>query len=636
MKREILSITLVALFLMMALTSFGQSANQHGPLVDELKYVKIVDPSAAVAALLAREIDICEIATQADLETVLNEGFRVVKWEAYALSQIFFNLGRSPISDIRFRRAIAHLIPKESVLEDIIGPFGKYEHNYLAKTMMWYNPDIPDVTEFDPELAAYLLDQAGYVMGPGGLRIDPATGNPLRELQLVTLIEFPEGDQAFLERWEDELEAIGIPARIEYTSFSGGQWYIKIMIERDFDAFMISWAWYWDPTILEWLFASYGPLNIPGYNNTEFDEKCYIMTHTIDEIEAKLAAYRMQEILVNDVPAITLYTPVVHFATHPDLIGVLGKPFFGFSHALLRWRWKTEGGTIRYRIPTDPESLIHGWDMSGVAWDITWRTCDFLLDMHPFTMELMPWIVTDWKVEEWSDPSLGVINGMKITLWVRDDLYWHDGIKFTAHDLEFAAKYAKDYDIPRMSDITKDLIDAKAISETRVEFYYNRTSIFVLFQLTVEPYLTSYPKHLYNPNATRYGPPEGPMNLQIAGKPGVPYPSTFVAPSVPHPNPPADKPWLTCFIGVGPWILKSYEWGIGATFIANKNYFLKVVIADVNYDRCVDIFDCVFLAISFGSKPGDPNWNEHADINGDQIVDIFDMVIVALSFGETY
>jgi len=58
---------------------------------------------------------------------------------------------------------------------------------------------------------------------------------------------------------------------------------------------------------------------------------------------------------------------------------------------------------------------------------------------------------------------------------------------------------------------------------------------------------------------------------------------------------------------------------------------------DVNADGIVDIFDCVIVALAFGSTHSDPisPWNPNADINNDGTVDIFDMVVVALYFGET-
>ena len=83
-------------------------------------------------------------------------------------------------------------------------------------------------------------------------------------------------------------------------------------------------------------------------------------------------------------------------------------------------------------------------------------------------------------------------------------------------------------------------------------------------------------------------------------------------------------------IGDTPYIIDTNNW---------DNYPLMEpytqLPGDINNDGTVDIFDCVVVALAFGSKPGDPNWNPVADINNDNIVDIFDIVVVALHFGET-
>ncbi len=79
-----------------------------------------------------------------------------------------------------------------------------------------------------------------------------------------------------------------------------------------------------------------------------------------------------------------------------------------------------------------------------------------------------------------------------------------------------------------------------------------------------------------------------------------------------------------------------YPYVIGTN---NRDYYplmspILPVPGDINKDGIVDIFDCVIVALAFGSKPGDTNWNPVADINSDNLVDIFDIVVVALHFSE--
>lgn len=55
---------------------------------------------------------------------------------------------------------------------------------------------------------------------------------------------------------------------------------------------------------------------------------------------------------------------------------------------------------------------------------------------------------------------------------------------------------------------------------------------------------------------------------------------------------------------------------------------------DITKDKIIDIFDLVNVALAFGSKPGDANWNANADLNDDNIIDIFDIVVIATNYGK--
>ena len=59
------------------------------------------------------------------------------------------------------------------------------------------------------------------------------------------------------------------------------------------------------------------------------------------------------------------------------------------------------------------------------------------------------------------------------------------------------------------------------------------------------------------------------------------------------------------------------------------------IVGDMNSDKKVSITDIVIIALAFGSKPGDPNWNAISDVNNDGKVTITDVVIAAIHFGET-
>ncbi len=61
----------------------------------------------------------------------------------------------------------------------------------------------------------------------------------------------------------------------------------------------------------------------------------------------------------------------------------------------------------------------------------------------------------------------------------------------------------------------------------------------------------------------------------------------------------------------------------------------SVLVADLNSDGIVDIFDGIIIAVAFGSRPGGQNWNPIADLVEDEFIDIQDIVVWAQEFGQT-
>jgi len=55
---------------------------------------------------------------------------------------------------------------------------------------------------------------------------------------------------------------------------------------------------------------------------------------------------------------------------------------------------------------------------------------------------------------------------------------------------------------------------------------------------------------------------------------------------------------------------------------------------DLNKDGIVNIIDIAIVSKAYGSKPGDPRWNETADLDKNGIINIVDLAMVAKDFGK--
>ena len=62
----------------------------------------------------------------------------------------------------------------------------------------------------------------------------------------------------------------------------------------------------------------------------------------------------------------------------------------------------------------------------------------------------------------------------------------------------------------------------------------------------------------------------------------------------------------------------------------------KYLIADINMDGVVDVYDAVTVFVAYGSTPEDSNWNPDVDLYRDGVIDIFDATLVLKDYGKTW
>lgn len=618
-------------------SSGGAGETVAGPLHGGITEIIITDPDAAFDALLTGQIDQLELTRPDQIERARSAGFTITKEPLRETYNIWFYFGHNITNDIRFRRAVSHLIPKDKIIAAYFGPLAERAVSFLGPAWgKWNNPDLED-PEYDPEYAKYLLDQAGYTINPAtGIRIDPATGQDMRTLEFVYAPDGLATETNIIQMVVEEMKAVGIAVEMVPAPFNTGEWYQRVFQGRyDFIASSFSTAGDY-PAIMYYHLHSTRPptfLNFPRYSNPEFDAAAEALLYTMNMTEAIQAAWRCQEIIAEDVVLIPICYTVMHTAYNPEWIGMIEGPYTNTVVELLRIRHKSGDLTKVFRIGIneDAASGVPGFDLGYAVYRDNYIAHTALLENHPIEGPYLNWIAKEWKVEVCSAPELGIINGTKITCTIYEGIKWHDGFDFTADDIAFSLQYMRDKQIPRGSTTVQNFVKAVVINSTTLEIYYNVTSMWVGRSGT---YTTVFPKHIYNDNVTLYGEPAGPMNLQFPGQYGVPDPSTFYAYNTPNPY----NSSLTCYVGTGPYIYLPGGWQKGVSFsvVANRNYFRTILVTDVNIDFKVNIKDIYSAAKAFGTQQGQPRFDVTVDINGDNKIDIRDVYFIARDFGKTW
>lgn len=79
-----------------------------------------------------------------------------------------------PFDDPAFRRAMAHVVPKEAIINNIFKGFAEPADSYVSMAIdYWHNPDLPQY-EFSIDRAKEVLMEAGYTVGSDGMLMKPA------------------------------------------------------------------------------------------------------------------------------------------------------------------------------------------------------------------------------------------------------------------------------------------------------------------------------------------------------------------------------------------------------------------------------------------------------------------------------
>ncbi|WP_141995501.1 ABC transporter substrate-binding protein [Amycolatopsis cihanbeyliensis] len=166
--------------------------------IDELQFVSFKNPAAAVNALRNGEVDFVNRLTPVQFDALKGDPNIQTnqavgrRYRDLLINHGARNLDRQPIGDghpaledIRVRRAIAMAIQPRELVDKVSGGYAQVGGGVVPAIFEKYHwePGEQGRYGFDPAAAEALLDEAGYRMGPDGVRVGPG-GKPL-ELRLL-------------------------------------------------------------------------------------------------------------------------------------------------------------------------------------------------------------------------------------------------------------------------------------------------------------------------------------------------------------------------------------------------------------------------------------------------------------------
>lgn len=310
-----------------------------GPHVPSAIYTIYTDQNAALLALQNGEIDF--LLNPSGLQSGLRaqverqEGINVIENPTNGFRYLSFNMRREQMSDTAFRQAVAVLIDKEFVTNQILQGVAYPIYSFVPEgNEFWYTDDVPkfglkdDGTPMTREErlneAIRILEEAGYSwegdakptwdadnqqVVTGGTLVMP-NGNPVPELELLAPGAGYDPLRSTFAIWiEQYLTEFGIPVRANLTGFNIIS--DRVFSQQDFDMYMLGWGLTIFPDYVRDFFhsdrAGLGDFNAGGFSNPEFDELADGIKSCTSFEECKEISVQIQQVLAEELPYVVLF-----------------------------------------------------------------------------------------------------------------------------------------------------------------------------------------------------------------------------------------------------------------------------------------------------------------------------------------
>ena len=246
-----------------------------------------------------------------------------------------------PLDDVRVRRAIASLVDRRLLVDEILNGGATPAQNDQPPFSFAYDPGVREPA-YDPAAAGALLDEAGWRKGPDGMRAKD--GKPL-SLVLATSSNWSDATR-YAQLFQRTAAQAGVQITIkifptsvlEGAAASGG-----IINTGKFDLDIEGWIAGIDPDDS----ALWDCDQIPpaGYNHAyacdpRIDAEERIALASYDQTVRRTAYWRIQELLAEDVPVVFLYFSKRDDAIRDGLVGY--RPAPAVTTFWNTWEWSMQ------------------------------------------------------------------------------------------------------------------------------------------------------------------------------------------------------------------------------------------------------------------------------------------------------
>lgn len=290
------------------------------PKIPSLNLEIIKDDNIRMLKMMKGDVDLVQNAISPMLlDGVLkNPNLKMMEDVGMVMTYMGLNLTDPVLSKLKVRQAIAHAIDRDEIISHRWKGMAVKANSILSPANWAYDDKLYQYS-YDPELAAKLLDEAGYK--------DPDGAGPRMRFQLLYKTSNIKDRIDSARMIAHQLEKVGIGVRVE--PYEWGTFFRDVK-NGNFQMYTLSWVSVSEPDILyDISHSSQMPpvgLNRDRYKNPEVDELVTRARVTLDPEKRREIYFRVQKILLDELPYIPLWYEKNIIVYQKGLSGVSLRP----------------------------------------------------------------------------------------------------------------------------------------------------------------------------------------------------------------------------------------------------------------------------------------------------------------------
>lgn len=289
---------------------------------NQLVYKIITDMSTALTVMKDEKLDVMKGLKPENFKELKDDNnftkrFDLTAPDQFAYYYLGFNMKDPKFNDKRVRKAFAHLVNRNEIIETIFYGMAIKTNSPINPRKPYYNKNLPDI-EFDAAKAKALLEEAGWKDSDGDGVIDKVVNGK----KVAMKIRFTYNQGNVIRKnigmlLKDEASRVGIEVEVvaqEWTVF------LENIKRRDFE--VICLAWVQGPTLDDlkqiWHTDSDTPdgSNRVGFGNAESDRIIDEIRYTLDEAKRTQLYNQIQQIIYDEQPYVFICVPSERIAIH--------------------------------------------------------------------------------------------------------------------------------------------------------------------------------------------------------------------------------------------------------------------------------------------------------------------------------